>query len=198
VGTKQAAAMLGLSVSTVQKLVASGVLEAWRTGGGHRRILLSSIERELGKARDLAPRAAPRALRLMIVEDNRVASAAYAAMIRQWGGRVEVTTVTDGAQALLNIATVRPDVLITDLAMGPIDGTLLLKTLRSQPSWADLRVVVVSGVLPDHPAPVINDARTVVYAKPLSFDRLAGYLDAQIQRLALGESMDASVPKAVA
>jgi excisionase family DNA binding protein len=176
--------MLGFSVSTVQKLVEAGVLEAWRTSGGHRRILLSSIERELGKAREVATRAAPRPLRLMIVEDNRVASAAYAAMIRQWGGRVEVTMAADGAQALLMLASVRPDVLITDLAMGPIDGALLLKTLRSQPIWADLRVVVVSGVLQDPRPPAIGDARTVVYAKPLSFDRLAGYLDAQIQLLA--------------
>jgi hypothetical protein len=41
-----------------------------------------------------------------------------------------------------------------------------------------------SGVL-DADRPHGFDARTVVYAKPLSFDRLAGYLDAQVQSFAL-------------
>lgn len=42
----QAAAMdLGISVGTVQKLVDSGKLEAFRTLGGHRRIYASSVEK---------------------------------------------------------------------------------------------------------------------------------------------------------
>jgi excisionase family DNA binding protein len=188
VGTKQAAALLGLSVSTVHKLVASGALEAWRTQGGHRRILLASIERELAKVRDGAPAPAPRALRLLVVEDNRVATAAYAAMLATWGGRVDANYVHDGAQALLAMAEVRPDVLITDLAMGPVDGDLLVKTLRSQGMWSALKVVVVSGVLDTGREATIADPRTVVYAKPLSFERLAGYLDAQIQALAIGDA----------
>lgn len=187
-GPKQAAALLGLSVSSIHKLVEGGRLEAWRTQGGHRRILMSSIERELAKARDVAPGAAPRSLRLMIVEDNRVATAAYAAMLRPWGDRVTVSYAHDGAQALLAMADARPDVLITDLAMGPVDGDLLVKTLRSQGMWSALKVVVVSGVLDTGREATIADPRTVVYAKPLSFERLAGYLDAQIQALAIGDA----------
>jgi excisionase family DNA binding protein len=186
VGTKQAAALLGLSVSTVHKLVAAGRLEAWRTQGGHRRIRMASIERELARVRDTGPGVAPRPLRLMVVEDNRVAQAAYAAMLAGWGERVQVSIAHDGAQALLMLAEVRPDVLITDLAMGRIDGPLLLKTLRSKPAWSTLKVVVVSGVLEKPGFDAAADPRTVVYAKPLSFERLAGYLDAQIQALALG------------
>ncbi len=41
--TSQAAQMLGLSVDTVQRMVASGVLQAYTTQGGHRRILASSV-----------------------------------------------------------------------------------------------------------------------------------------------------------
>lgn len=41
--TSQTAQMLGLSVGTVQRMVESGVLRAYTTQGGHRRILASSI-----------------------------------------------------------------------------------------------------------------------------------------------------------
>jgi len=184
VGTKDAAALLGMSVSTVQKLVESGVLQGWRTQGGHRRIPMAAIERELAKSREARAPVAPQVLRVLVVEDNAVICAAYAKMILQWGGRVEVSYAADGAQALLLLAQTRPDILITDLAMKPIDGHLLVQTIRANQQWAHLRVVVVSGVL-DADKPHGFDARTVVYAKPLSFDRLAGYLDAQVQSFAL-------------
>lgn len=41
--TSQTAQMLGLSVGTVQRMVASGVLQAYTTQGGHRRILAASV-----------------------------------------------------------------------------------------------------------------------------------------------------------
>lgn len=41
--TSQTAQMLGLSVGTVQRMVAAGALQAYTTQGGHRRILASSV-----------------------------------------------------------------------------------------------------------------------------------------------------------
>lgn len=41
--TRQTARILGLSVGTVQRMVASGALQAYTTQGGHRRILASSV-----------------------------------------------------------------------------------------------------------------------------------------------------------
>ncbi len=186
VGTKDAAALLGISVSTVQKLVETGVLEGWRTNGGHRRIPMSAIERELAKGRDVRPEVLAQVLRVLVVEDNAVMRAAYGQMIRQWGSQVQLSYAEDGAQALLALAQTRPDVLITDLAMQPIDGRLLVRTIRANDQLAGLKIVMVSGVL-DGREPHGFDSRTVVYPKPLSFDRLAGYLDAQVQAIAMSK-----------
>lgn len=41
--------MLGVSVATVQLWVESGLLDAWKTRGGHRRVQRASIERLLHK-----------------------------------------------------------------------------------------------------------------------------------------------------
>ena len=44
--TTQAAQRLGLSVGTIQRMVQAGVLQAYTTLGGHRRILASSLRVE--------------------------------------------------------------------------------------------------------------------------------------------------------
>ena len=42
--TQKAAEILGISVTSVQQLVEAGVIEAWKTKGGHRRIPLAAVE----------------------------------------------------------------------------------------------------------------------------------------------------------
>ena len=45
--TQQAAKLLGLSTTSVQKMVINGELDAWITPGGHRRVFRSSVEQLL-------------------------------------------------------------------------------------------------------------------------------------------------------
>ena len=48
-GTGEAAALLRLSVATIQAMVERGQLEAWKTSGGHRRITLNSVHQHLAR-----------------------------------------------------------------------------------------------------------------------------------------------------
>lgn len=57
--TTQAAQRLGLSVGTVQRMVESGVLQAYTTQGGHRRILSSSLHHYCRGAAGAAEPGAP-------------------------------------------------------------------------------------------------------------------------------------------
>jgi excisionase family DNA binding protein len=60
------------SLGTVQNMVESGALEAWKTSGGHRRIPVASIEKLLARRRNLTPgtqdSGAP--LDILIAEDD--------------------------------------------------------------------------------------------------------------------------------
>jgi hypothetical protein len=47
--TRQVAEVTLLSLGTIQKMVDSGVFKSWRTDGGHRRILASSVKAYLIK-----------------------------------------------------------------------------------------------------------------------------------------------------
>lgn len=181
VGTKDAAAMLGVSVSTIQKMVEGGALDGWRTQGGHRRIALASLQREIARLPDSRSAAPQRPLAILVVEDNPISLKVYEQLFRPWGGRLLVHYANDGAEALLSLAQQRPDVLITDIVMQPFDGYTLIRTVRANAQLAHLDIVVVTGVEPEDER---FDARTVVYRKPLRTDRLAGYLDARLQDLA--------------
>ena len=46
--TREAARRLGVSLRTVQLWTESGVLDAWKTPGGHRRVLNSAVDRLIG------------------------------------------------------------------------------------------------------------------------------------------------------
>ena len=47
--TREAATLLGVSVGTVQLWVENGLLQAWKTAGGHRRVMRNSINKLLDK-----------------------------------------------------------------------------------------------------------------------------------------------------
>ena len=49
--TRDAARLLGISVRTAQLWVEEGRLRAWKTPGGHRRILVESVDRLLDEQR---------------------------------------------------------------------------------------------------------------------------------------------------
>lgn len=174
--------MLGVSVSTIQKMVESGKLRAWRTQGGHRRIVEADV-RALG--RDSKPRSQQpnrKMLSLLIVEDNPTMVKAYAKSAAQWGPNVEASFAGEAAAALVAIAQKRPDVVITDLVMKPFDGFHLIHTLRGSPDLADTRVLVVTGLSDEQIAARGSlDDLTLVHHKPVSFEWLSGYVAARVQ-----------------
>jgi excisionase family DNA binding protein len=152
--TSEAAALLGVSVGTVQLWVESGLLQAWKTAGGHRRVLRDSVEgllrKKPGAARDTAPGAVAastvRRLQVLVVEDNPNLLRLYEANMSLWRMAPEVMVIDSAVEALLMIGRSSPDLLITDLHMPGMDGFAMLKVLSKAPEIANTQIVVVSGL----------------------------------------------------
>jgi len=53
--TREAARLLGIAVSTAQQWIENGLLPAWKTPGGHRRVRLSAVSALLRERAGLAP-----------------------------------------------------------------------------------------------------------------------------------------------
>ncbi len=181
-GTKEAAAILGVSVSTIHKMVESGSLRAWRTQGGHRRIAEVDVKAANRDGMQRTSTSTQMSLAILIVEDNATMVKAYTRVAAKWGDAVELLFANDAASALLQIAQRRPNLVVTDLAMEPFDGFHLIRTLRASPELADTRVLVVTGLTePEIAKKGGLDAMTLCYHKPLSFERFSGYVDARLQ-----------------
>ena len=171
-GTSYAAKMLGISVGTVQGLVEKNDLKAWKTQGGHRRISLKSIQ-EYQRRHNLAPASMMQGedrLRVLVVEDDESTRLMLQANFDQWGLPLDVVMYASAMEALLDMPSLQPQVLLTDLRMPNVDGFEFLKTLSTHALFSNLAVVVITGMSAED-----------VRAKgglPIDMDWLHGFLDA--------------------
>jgi|688.fasta_scaffold337985_1 excisionase family DNA binding protein len=183
-GTSYAARLLSLSVATVQSLVEKGEIDAWKTLGGHRRIALHSIESYLAKnhRQPAAVQADPQnRLRVLLVEDDEPTRELYQLEFESWNLPIDCTWMASAMEALMDIASMRPDLLVTDLSMPGVDGFEMLKALKRNIELADMQVIVVSG-LPrqafDERGGFPEDA--FMLHKPINFDWLQGFMSAMV------------------
>lgn len=189
--TREAAERLGVSLRTVQLWSEAGLLRAWKTPGGHRRILNASIDDLLKRRTGVGTRRATGdSFQVLIVEDEPDFRQLFELHLRSWGLPIHLASVPSGFDALLQIGASQPDLLITDLRMPGIDGFEMLRALKASGAIGELDIIVVTA-LTEHtiaergglPAGV-----TVLY-KPLHFAELRTRLDplvAEWQRVAAG------------
>ena len=151
--TREAGEVLGVAVRTVQLWVESGVLPAWRTAGGHRRVSREAVEKLLAERRqNLSSEPEPhdasgRPLKILLVEDDPNLLRLFAAVVQSWTFPVDLTTATNGFEGLVRIGETRPDIVFTDLMMPGMDGFQMLRALKKPGSgFASLKVFVVSGL----------------------------------------------------
>lgn len=188
--TQKAAELLGISVSSVQQLVEAGVIEAWKTKGGHRRIPLSAVhaykaapQAGIGRAA-AAPAAAAvpdvnAPVSVLVIEDNAMQRALVERQLAQWDLPIAMRFCENGYHALIEIARSHPDILLADIVMEGIDGYEVIKTIFGYPELAEMNIAIVSsldqealekrGGIPDG---------VVFFRKPVNFDELRGYVRA--------------------
>lgn len=144
--TRAAAARLGVALRTVQLWVEQGSLQAWKTVGGHRRVLVSSVERMMADRQARLQSANPdHPLRLLVVEDDARLRRLYELDVPSWIPPVQLELAKDGFEGLLKVGTFRPDVIITDLMMPGMDGFGMIAALRNDPSVTS-RIIVVTAL----------------------------------------------------
>lgn len=182
--TQEAARLLGISVTSVQQLVESGVIEAWKTKGGHRRIPLAAVhayQASLGRAPEGKAKAAAASGRtnILVIEDNEMQRGVYEKQISSWSLPADVTFCENGYQALVEIASKKPDVVLADIVMSGIDGYEVISTILSYPELSDINVAILSGLsLAELEARGGVPEGVVFFSKPINYDELRGYLRA--------------------
>lgn len=168
--TREAAHILGVSVSTVIQWVDSGLLKAWKTEGGHRRVSKDSIDKIM--RRKPIDAHAP-ALRVLVIDDDPFMLDLYKTKLSQWNFAPVVTTATNGYMGLFLLGSWKPDLVVLDLQMPELDGFAMLGVLSESGQIRQTKIIVVSGLTQQ----AINDRGGLPNGieslqKPVAFEKL--------------------------
>lgn len=125
ISTAQAARMLGVSTTLLQKLVDQEAFQAWKTPGGHRRIDLDSVKAYQNqlKNKKISIDAKQDLPIIYIVSNNNDLKDSLADEMVDFKNDLEVIVSDSLAEALLSFSIKIPQVLILKLSM-PLDQEL--------------------------------------------------------------------------
>lgn len=182
--TREAAKKLGVSVTTIQLWVESGVLSAWKTAGGHRRIPSEAIDAMLaGQQSATAEDQAHHAHSVVIVEDEPVQREMYRIKFAEWKLPINLYLAEDGFEGLVMAGKYAPDLVITDLSMPGMDGFEMIRHLVRSSEVKIPAIIAVTalstqeieshGGLPDE---------IPVYAKPIPMGVLKHVVERAVRR----------------
>ena len=180
--TQQAAAILGVSVTTVQNLVEAGLISAWKTKGGHRRIPLSVVQ-AYQRAQVATTRlplgiptntAAALGVSILVVEKDLSQRTRYRERIGHHDLPLNLSFCENGYQALIEVATRQPDILILDTTA---DSHAAINTIASYPQLARMHIALYSSVhSANDEAAEFAQHGIVMLKKPINYDELSGFL----------------------
>ncbi len=166
--------MLQVDASTVAKWIDKGLLVAFRTPGGHRRVRATDlrsfcivhqmpIPEELGSQK----------VRLLAVDDEKPALTALKRALQPFSDRIELSTTNSGVDALLMVFDEKPHGVIIDLGMPDVDGLEMLRKLRSRPQLEHVRLFAMSDKAGDKvQREAVEAGAEVCFEKPVSPERL--------------------------
>jgi excisionase family DNA binding protein len=178
--TREAGELLGVAVRTVQLWVESGVLPAWRTAGGHRRISRSAVDKLMSE-RAAVFNDKPEVVssshgmtRILLVEYDPDLMQLFSLMVEGWKFPVEFITADNGFDGLVKIGQMQPDMVITDLNMPGMDGFSLVRSLRKpDANFLVNKLVVITALSHDDIADRGGlPADVDVFHKPVPFEKI--------------------------
>lgn len=116
---------------------------------------------------------------ILIADDNPADVELMTAALRAMKITNEIVVATDGDEALRYLhehataarrAQPPPGVLLLDLKMPRVDGFVVLRTLRADPVWRHLPIVVLTSSRQDRDIAACYDSGTNAYVvKPVDF-----------------------------
>ncbi|MBF0380914.1 MAG: response regulator [Magnetococcales bacterium] len=183
--TSHAAKVLGVAPTTIKGWAEKGIINGWKTAGGHRRISKQSVDAILQQRQaTLKPREDKESITLLVVDDDSIIISLYETMVNSWSIPINLMTAKSGFDALISIGKCTPDLIITDLAMPDMDGFQMIHRLRKREELVNTPIVVVTaldneeidmqGGLP---------AGMSVFQKPIPTERLESLIRKQSENL---------------
>ncbi|MBN8229163.1 MULTISPECIES: response regulator [Corallococcus] len=161
--------LLQVDPSTVSKWIDRGILMAFRTPGGHRRVRSTDLRTFLVTHQMPVPEElGSSTVRLLVVDDERPVLDAIKRAFKPHANQVELQTTTSGVEALLLVSEQKPHGMIIDLNMPDIDGIEVCKRIRARKQMEGVRLITMTS---NHTPDVVEQSKqagaVACLAKPL-------------------------------
>lgn len=172
--TGEAADICKVSQQTIIRCFDSGRLEGFRVPGSRfRRIPRESLikfmktnsiplDNLLGNGK----------IKVLIVDDDlEIVELMVDVLSRD--GRFDVRTATSGYDAGLMTQQFLPDVILLDYMLPDVNGDIVCRTIKSNPQFAHIQVIIVSGVVnPDEIEDLMSAGACEFIQKPFNIAEL--------------------------
>jgi excisionase family DNA binding protein len=172
--TAEIARMLELNPTTINKYVDERILRAFRTPGGHRRVMESDLMdflKDYAIPVPLELTSRRRGLRVQIIDDDAEFTKNLREELVAFSPEVSVHCNDSGYTGLLDISIFKPDLLILDYVMPHLDGAEFMECFRNHDQFKSTEVVVVTGYPdPEIEARVMALGARAFFMKPLDMD----------------------------
>ena len=138
--------LLQVDPSTVSKWIDRGILLAFRTPGGHRRVRSGDLRTFLIAHQMPVPEElGSQIVRLLVVDDEKPVLDAMKRAFKPFANQVELVLTTSGVEALLAVAEQKPHGMLIDLNMPDIDGYEVCRRIRSRKQLESVRLITMTA-----------------------------------------------------
>jgi excisionase family DNA binding protein len=177
--THDAAQILQVHPFTVAKWIDRGMIKAWRTAGGHRRVQAEDLRRYLVDNHLPVPPellSAEMRLRLLVVDDEPIALRAIERSFKPHAHEVNLTCTSSGVEALLLLGEQKPDAMLIDLNMPDLDGYEVCRRVRSHASLSSVTLIAMTALhRPEIVAQALKAGAVACLAKPFAVEQVMAF-----------------------
>ena len=142
--TFTAAKYCNVSYVSIKRWILAGKIKAYRTPGGHFRILKRDLQEFMIKNSIPIPDNDAIIRRsILIVDDDDDVRVSIAEYLKTQG--YEITTANDGFEAGLLLNNYIPDLIILDLIMPNVNGFRVCELIKNNPKTRNIKLIVLTG-----------------------------------------------------
>ena len=166
--------MLHVDPGSVANWIDQKLLKAYRTPGGHRRVLAEDLVKFLREHNmPIPPELNVRPVSVLVVDDEPAITKLIARAIKTALPEVEVIEANDGFRAGTLVATLRPEVVILDLRMPGMDGFEVCKLIKGQDQTRHAHVLAITAYpSQDSEKNILACGAKICMTKPLDMEAL--------------------------
>jgi len=144
--TGEVAQVCNVSQQTVIRCFDSGRLQGFRVPGSRfRRIPREALLTFMKTNQIPLDHLDSGRKRILVVDDDEAIVEMFTELLER-DGRFEVQTAATGYDAGVLTEKFRPDVILLDFKLPDVNGNVVCRTIRANPNYEHMRIIVISGV----------------------------------------------------